>query len=152
MKYKSQAFTEWFEGKRLRAYKDICGIWTIGVGHIEGVTRGQEISLIECAELFKADIAHSEIIVTKFATATLTQGQFDAIVDFVFNLGAAAFLKSTLRKKLNLGDIEGAALEFRRWNHAKVNGQVIEVEQLTKRCKGRENLFRGKAWDDGLKL
>ena len=46
----------------------------------------------------------------------VTQSQFDAMVSLAYNIGAGAFLKSTLLKKVNAGDFAGAGEEFLRWN------------------------------------
>lgn len=66
-----------------------------------------------------------------------TQDEFDALVDFAFNLGIGALAGSTLLKKLNAGDIEGAADEFLKWDHA--GGKVLAG--LTKRRQGERALF-----------
>ena len=67
----------------------------------------------------------------------LTQGQFDALVSFTYNLGARSLSTSTLLKKLNAGDYRGAADEFPRWN--KAGGQVLAG--LTRRREAERSLF-----------
>ena len=67
----------------------------------------------------------------------LTQGQFDALVSFAYNVGSRALSTSTLLKKLNAGDIKGAADEFLRWN--KSGGKVMPG--LTNRRKAERALF-----------
>lgn len=75
-----------------------------------------------------------------FFHVPLTQGQFDALVSFAFNCGSLALSTSTLLKKLNSGDYEGAASEFMRWIHA--GGKTITGLQrrrlLEKRLFGSE--------------
>jgi len=107
-----------YEGVRLKAYDDGVGVWTIGVGHTKGVQRGDEITMAQADEFLRADLAEAEKAVNTRVIVPLTQGQFDALVSFVFNLGAGAFMASTLLKKLNAGDYDGAADEFLRWNKA----------------------------------
>jgi lysozyme len=68
--------------------------------------------------LFETDLAKAENAVNKNVAVTLTQGQYDALTDFVFNLGAGAFAASTLRTLLNTGNYPAAAEEFKRWIYA----------------------------------
>ena len=113
-----------FEACCLTAYQDVRGIWTIGVGHtgpevIEGLvwTQGQAD-----AQLMK-DTQHAANIANRAVKVTLTQGQFDALCSFIFNVGSGNFLSSTLLTKLNSGDYVGAAGEFERWD--KSGGVVV---------------------------
>ena len=89
-----------FEGKSNTAYQDSVGVWTIGYGHTGDVVKGQTITDAEVERLLAADVAVAEKVVNA-QNLTLTQNQFDALVDFVFNLGAGNFQKSTLLKKIN---------------------------------------------------
>ena len=63
----------------------------------------------------KRDLSIAERGVLKQTKVPLTDNQFDALCSFVFNLGSGAFQSSTLRRRLNRGDYEGAANEFPRW-------------------------------------
>ena len=107
-----------FEGCRLEAYKDSVGIATIGYGHVSGVTLGMTITQAEADAYLEADLAVAAKCVNNSVRVPLTQGQTDAICSFVFNLGCGALRNSTLLRKLNDGDDEGASLEFGKWNHA----------------------------------
>lgn len=103
------------EGLRLKAYKDTKGIWTIGVGHTgPEVVEGLVWTEAKAMEVFAKDIQWAEDAVNA-VDSPLSQNQFDALVSFVFNVGAPAFYNSTMKKKLNLGDYEGAAKQFDRW-------------------------------------
>jgi lysozyme len=73
-------------------------------------------------ELLRRDMSSAVACVNNNALPC-TQGQFDALVDFVFNLGASQFLHSTLLRKHKAGDYSGAAKEFGRWVHD--NGRVL---------------------------
>lgn len=126
-----------YEGVRLKAYDDGVGVWTIGVGHTAGVKRGDEITMAQVDEFLRADLAEAQKAVNTLVTTPLTQGQFDALVSFVFNLGAGAFKGSTLLKKLNAGDYDGAADELLRWNRA--GGRVLAG--LTKRRISERIMF-----------
>ena len=114
------------EGTRLKAYRDTGGVWTIGVGHTgKHVHKGMTITQARVDELLAIDIVHAENAVNHYVKKPVTQGQFDALVDFVFNLGAGALHGSTLLKKFNRGDFVGAANEFKYWchvNHKKNEG------------------------------
>lgn len=116
--------TEGFERCRLTTYPDIKGVLTIGWGHTGfDVYEGQTITQAEADALLLKDVGFAEYSVNHYVTATLTQCEFDALVDFVFNCGVGNFRSSTLLVKLNNGDIAGAAEEFSKWDHA--SGQVV---------------------------
>ena len=103
------------EGSKNKAYKDTKGIWTIGVGHTgPEVKPGLEISEAEISRLLANDVKWAEVAVNAVAVP-LNQQQFDALVSFVFNIGASAFAKSTMKKLLDKGDMAGAAAQFDRW-------------------------------------
>lgn len=126
-----------YEGVRLKAYDDGVGVWTIGVGHTKGVRRGDVITMDQVDEFLRADLEDAEQTVNDRVTVPLTQSQFDALVSFVFNVGSGAFSSSTLLKKLNAGDYDGAADEFLRWN--KAGGRVLVG--LTKRRISERMMF-----------
>src|SRR4051812_49352160 len=97
------ALVKAYEGLRLEAYQDTSGIWTIGYGHTKGVKPGDSIGAARAEQLLKADLMEAEQAVETLVTVPLTDNQFSALVSFVFNLGEAAFARSTLLKKLNQG-------------------------------------------------
>lgn len=134
---KGLSLTQTFEGLRLNAYQDGGGVWTIGYGHTKDVKKGDVISAEQAASYLKADVAEAVVAVNKYVTVPITQNQFDALVDFTFNLGVTAFRYSTLLRLLNGGNTDGAAMQFKRWDHD--NGVV--VAGLTKRRKAEEVLF-----------
>ncbi|MEH5376316.1 MULTISPECIES: lysozyme [Citrobacter] len=134
-----------FEGCRLTAYPDpgTGGYpWTIGYGWthpVDGkpVKRGMTIDQATADRLLKTGLVGYENDVLKVAKVKLTQGQFDALVSFAYNVGSRALSTSTLLKKLNDGDIKGAADEFLRWN--KAGGKVLNG--LTRRREAERALF-----------
>lgn len=81
------------------------------------------ITLIEAQILLDREVQHVESAVSKLIKAELTQGMFDALVSFAYNLGTGNLQASTLRRKLNRGDYEGAADEFPKWR--KAGGRVL---------------------------
>lgn len=110
--------TKQFEGCRLVAYQDQVGVWTIGYGHTRGVTSGMTCTQEQAEAWLQEDIARVVDAINSGVTVVLTQGEFDALVDFGFNLGVHALKHSTLWRKLNDGDFEGAAAEFPKWDMA----------------------------------
>ncbi len=126
-----------FEGLRLNAYRDAVGVLTIGYGHTKNVEEGQQITEEEAEALLKSDLEIFEDSVLDAVNVPITQHQFDALVSFTYNLGARNFRNSTLLKKLNAEDYEGAANEFLRWNRA--GGRVLNG--LTRRRAAERDLF-----------
>jgi lysozyme len=129
------------EGLELKAYLDTGGVWTIGWGNtsINGkpVTKGMTCTKEEADEEWRKDVDEAEASVKKLVKVPLTQGQFNALVDFVYNVGEGQFSKSTLLRLLNKGDYEGACKQFPRWvydNGKKING-------LVKRNRKRQEMF-----------
>lgn len=116
-----------FEGLRLEAYLDSVDVPTIGYGHTRGIKLGQTITQEQADAFLEEDIHEFELAIQRLVHVNLTQNQFDALVSFTFNLGIGSLKQSTLLKKLNAGDITGAANEFNRWVYAggkKLTGLV----------------------------
>lgn len=125
------------EGLRLKAYRCPAGILTIGYGHTgSDVKPGQIITEAKADELLRNDVARFEDAVGKMAGPT-TQGQFDALVSFAFNLGLGKLMSSTLLKKHKAGDYRGAAEQFLRWDRA---GGVVLIG-LSKRRAAEAALY-----------
>ncbi len=87
--------------------------------------------------LLKTGLVGYENDVSSLVKVKLTQGLFDALVSFAFNLGARTLSTSTLLRKLNAGDFAGAADEFQRWN--KAGSKVLNG--LTRRREAEGALF-----------
>lgn len=129
------------EGLRLTAYPDPASggdPWTIGYGSTSGVKRGMVITQAQADARLSADVARFETAVNRLCPIT-TQGQFDALVSFAFNLGEQSLKESTLRRKHNDGDYAGAADEFARWRFA--SGK--EMPGLVKRRAAEADIYRG---------
>ncbi len=126
-----------FEGCKLDAYRCPAGVWTIGYGHTRDVEPGQVITRAEAEDLLREDLADFEEAVGDVVEIELTQGQFDALVSFAYNVGKGALRSSTLLRLLNNNDIQGAANQFVRWN--KAGGQVLKG--LTRRRLAEKELF-----------
>ena len=108
------------EGFRNRVYQDVAGLPTIGYGHrlLHSESFPDGIDSVQASELLAADVRDAEQAVERMVKVPLAQGQFDALVDFVFNLGAGRFATSTLLKCLNTGRHDEAVKELLRWNRA----------------------------------
>lgn len=126
-----------FEGCRLEAYRCAAGVPTIGYGHTAGVTMGMKITQAQAEAYLREDVRAFETAVNNVLGCGVTQNQFDALVSFAYNLGAGALRNSTLLKRLNAGDVKGAADEFPKWN--KAAGKVLEG--LTRRRMMERQLF-----------
>lgn len=113
------------EGRRLEAYRDSVGIWTIGVGHTAAAgppvpRAGLRITAAECDALFERDVGRFVRTVAQALPGPLPQNAFDALVSLSFNIGPAAFLRSTVLRRLRAGDREGAADAMLMWNRPAV--------------------------------
>ncbi|HGN9433924.1 TPA: lysozyme [Enterobacter hormaechei] len=139
---KGIALIKEFEGCKLTAYQDSVGVWTIGYGWTQPVDgkpirAGMMIKQEAAERLLKVGLVSYESDVSRLVKVSLTQGQFDALVSFTYNLGARSLSTSTLLRKLNAGDYAGAANEFLRWN--KAGGKVLNG--LTRRREAERALF-----------
>lgn len=143
-----------FEGNRLTGYLDCVGIPTIGYGHTgaaggpitysDGTTTskvivGKSITRKEANRIHASDMAKFEKPVSAAVTRKPSQHQFDAMVSLAFNIGAGAFGKSSVLRKFNAGDNQGAADAFLLWN--KAGGKALAG--LTRRRNAERALFLG---------
>lgn len=128
------------DGKVL-AYRCPANVLTIGYGHTKGVKRNMKITQAEAEALLRNDLRIYEAEVKRLVNVPLTQYQFDALVSFVFNLGAANFASSTLLKRINTGNYEDVPAQLMRWNKARVNGKLQPLKGLTRRRSAEAALF-----------
>ena len=126
------------EGARNKAYKDSKGLWTIGVGHL---IKADEQHLInttltdaQVEDLLKSDLKWCSEAVETSVRVPLHQHQFDALYSLCFNIGETNFRKSTVVKKINANDLNGAADAILMWNKPDV---------LINRRKRERALFLG---------
>ncbi len=133
------AMTKSFEGLRLTAYQDVAGVWTVGYGHTgPGVHEGLTITEAEAEVYLRLDMMRAVVFVNHRVTVPITQNQFDALVDFCFNVGVGAFQKSSLLGYVNQGEFAAAAVQFSLWNRA--DGEVLKG--LVRRRAAEAKLFR----------
>lgn len=116
-----------FESCKLTAYQDTAGVWTIGYGHTKGVKKGDRITQYQAEQFLRDDLAEYERAAGKVQRLT-TQGRYDAVVDFMYNLGIGNFNKSTLKAYIESGRAVWEIQEqFLRWVNAggrKLGGLV----------------------------
>lgn len=146
-----------WEGFRSEAYRCPAGVLTIGFGHTSDsrfrVSSNATITRDEAEKLLMHDIKEAEEIVLRDVKVALNNNQFSALVSFVFNRGSLHYISngkryaSTLLKKLNSEDYEGAAKEFERWVNAKdpVTGELKKLKGLVLRRKMEAEIFRRDA-------
>lgn len=126
---------------RLTAYLCPAGKWTIGWGHTgSDVHEGLSISEGKARTLLQQDVRFVEDNLD-LLLPDLTDNQFSALVSLIFNIGLGNFVNSTLFKKLRNGDVMGAALEFPRWNKARVKGDLVPLRGLSIRREREQKLF-----------
>lgn len=133
-----------FEGVRLKSYKCPAGVWTLGVGHTSAagppeVKPGMTITEAEALKILRNDLKKFEASIDSMVRVPLKQNQYDALCSFIFNVGAGAFQKSTLLKKLNAGDYAAVPQELMKWT--KAGGK--ELPGLVRRRRAEAALWRG---------
>jgi lysozyme len=124
------ALTELFEGDVLTAYQDQKGVWTVGYGHTAGVHPGLKITQAQADAFLLGDVSTAVNCVNDVIEVPLTQAQFDALVDFTFNLGSGNFKGSTLLKDINAGNFPAGIAQFKLWDHC---GGVVNDGLLRRR-------------------
>ena len=138
---KAIAMIKHHEGVRQKPYQCPARLWTIGVGHVMWPEQGKlkledrnafpvrqedmrTYTMEEVDGILRADLARFERGVSQYITVPLTQGMFDGLVSFSFNVGLGTLQRSTLRAKLNRGDKEGAAEELLKYCMA--GGKILK--------------------------
>jgi lysozyme len=127
------------EGFRCHVYFDAAGFPTIGYGHRLEPTEHypDDITETQAEVILLWDVREAEMAVERLVRVPLTQGQFDALVDFTFNLGSARLASSTLLRELNAGRSDLAASELLCWDHSGAK----ELESLKARRKAEYALW-----------
>lgn len=120
---RGQQFLKDAEGLRLTAYRDATGTPTIGYGHTSDdyfpVKMGMKITKAKAEDLFRHDVEEAESFLDRVIKVALNGNQYGALISLIFNIGVGNFRTSTLLKKLNRGDYQGAANEFGKWTKSK---------------------------------
>jgi lysozyme len=129
------------EGFRSRVYLDVAGLPTIGYGHrlVHPEAYPKGINEAQANQILLNDLREAEQAVARLVKVPLTQGQFDALMDFVFNLGSGRLASSALLKILNTGRYSDAVEQLLLWDHAGSQ----ECEALSARRQAEADLWRG---------
>jgi lysozyme len=151
----AKAMIKHHEGVRMRPYRCPALLWTVGVGHVIDPTHAavkyedrknlpipdgwdRQLTMGEVDAILAQDLARFERGVARLCPAAVnSQGQFDALVSFAFNVGLGNLQRSSLRMKINRGEFEEAAEEFMKWT--KAGGRVLPG--LVKRRLDEQRLY-----------
>lgn len=140
---------KYYEGLSLTAYKDIVGKWTIGYGDTENVTPGMVITEQEAEDRLRRRLERDFIPgVISSLDRSPRQCELDALVSLAYNIGVAAFKRSTLLKRYNAGDIQGAADQFSVWHYAAKKS----IKGLRKRRAAERMRFLGADADSAINV
>jgi len=129
------------EDGMVHAYRCPAGRYTCGYGATKGVRSGTIWSKEYCEQRLIEDLEEHGKIVKRLVNVPLTQGQYDALTSFVFNLGGGAFKSSTALKRLNKGLYDDVPEQLQRWNKAKVDGKLQPLRGLTRRRAAEAAIF-----------
>ena len=134
----AKGFVSGWEGCRLIAYQDVAGVWTIGYGHTgKEVFSGLVISQELANEWLIDDLERHAAAISAAVKVPVNKNQFIALLSFAFNVGAAAFKRSSVLRNLNAGAPMQAAESFKLW--VKAGGK--RVTGLVRRRAAESKLF-----------
>jgi lysozyme len=138
------------EGFRSRVYLDVAGNPTIGYGHklLHPDSFPNGVDETTAQHMLACDLDDVESDIPRLVKVPLTQGQFDALADFVFNLGATRLQGSTLLSLLNSSQYDQAAQQLLRWDHADIKGSEVELADLKSRRQAEFTLWHFVAPND----
>ncbi|MCM1513258.1 MAG: lysozyme [Oxalobacter formigenes] len=129
------------EGLRLSTYTDPAGVPTIGYGHTgDDVKPDMTITRKQAENLLWNDLHRHGEAIKPYINVPMAQEEWDALNDFVFNVGVARARQSTMLKKLNAGDYDGFCNGYTAWVYAKgkkLKGLVTRREKTVLWCKGK---------------
>lgn len=143
--------TKHYEGFKAQPYLCPAGVWTIGYGHTEGVSRNSPpVNKEEAEQLLIKDLTEAAVAVIKHAGPALSQSaspeeayrRLVALASWTFNLGEGNLSSSTMLKRIRVLDWDAAANEMLRWDKATVGGRTVALPGLTKRRKTEAHYFR----------
>lgn len=136
---------KFLEGERLDVYLDAGNIPHVGVGHkiipSDNLVMGDTITQTRSDQFLTRDLLTAKKTVNNYVNVPLNQNQYDALVSFVFNIGADNFRRSTLLNRLNDYDYQGAMAEMSRWKYVTINDKKIVSEGLVNRRLYEQDLF-----------
>lgn len=126
------------EGLELESYYDPAGVLTIGYGTTgHRVYVGMKITEEQALEWLMEHLMEADGYIDRYVKVPINNNQRNALISFIYNVGVGNFRESTLLRKLNMGDYEGAGNEFKRWKYG--GGKVLNG--LVKRREVEAELF-----------
>lgn len=142
----AQQLIKRWEGLRLKPYRDAAGYWTVGFGHLlsrdKNANPGPTITMEQAEAYFQKDLARAAKSVSNLIKAPLTDGQYGALVSFVFNLGGGNLEISTLRKKVNANPSDPSIeAEFLKWINVRRQGKLTPLQGLRNRRREEAALY-----------
>jgi lysozyme len=136
------ALIKHFEGCKLNSYQDVAGIWTIGYGHIHGVSAGMTFTQDQADQALGDDlISTARAVENSLEGFNTTDNQLAAMIALAFNIGTPHFASSTVLREHRAGDTQKAADAFLLWNKATIDGALKVVDGLTNRRKAEQTLY-----------
>lgn len=130
-----------FEGFQAEPKQLPTGGWVVGYSHVRAEDAGEAVNENEAVELLTSDLAAFENLVNTLVTQPLTQAQFDALVSFAFSVGADAFGRSQVLRRVNANDYMSAACAMDAWRKSDVSGELVVVDVLVRRRTAEKALF-----------
>ena len=112
------------EGYSSKAYQDVAGVYTVGFGQADGVKKDDTTDPVRALVKLQNSLDEKAKGMVACIQVPISQGEYDAYLDFTYNVGVSAFCHSTLNRKLNSGDYDGACKELLKWNTA--GGKVVQ--------------------------
>lgn len=137
-------FIKSFESLSLSPYLDQAGIWTQGWGHRYGICASSPTWTRDEAEnVFESDLRSCQRAIVGLLNIDLSQNEFNALASWTFNLGVSRLKSSTLLRRINSGDIQGAGKEILKWNkyHDPHTGLLEVSSGLSRRRELESALF-----------
>jgi lysozyme len=128
------------EGFRAEPGQTPAGAWVVGHGHVRAEA-GEWVNESEAAHLLSVDLVPVERLVNEKVTLALTQSQFDALVSFAFSIGADAFERSQVLRRVNAGDYIAAACAMDAWRKSDISGELEVVDVLVRRRSAEKAMF-----------
>ena len=135
------------KSKKIVAYKDLAGVWTIGYGNTfnpftgEKVKEGMVIDENTALSWLNKDIEVRQVALKKILKRTPNNNQLSAMISLAYNIGLNRFADSSIRKNFDAGDFKKAADSFLLYNKARKNGVLVVVDGLDRRRRMERELF-----------
>jgi lysozyme len=130
------------EGYKSTAYQDVGGVYTVGYGQADGVKKGDVTDPVKALVKLEQSMDEHAKGMVQCIKVPISQGEYDAYLDFTYNVGVSAFCHSTLNKKLNSSDYDGACKELLKWNTAGgkvVPGLLKRRQEEYEKCSAQSN-------------